>query len=119
MKWEYFCDPSYYHKWAVRNSRRFDSAIHVGTKEEAEFLANELNKLVIPNPMIADAIKNGEDTTGLCTVRELAMYLIEDMERSKGKDFEKIYKKMETELFFVDNGYKVNIEFKVTRFEKV
>ena len=47
-RWEYFCDSSYYDKWAVRDKadRSFHSAIHVGTKEEAEFLANSLNELL-------------------------------------------------------------------------
>ncbi len=46
-QWECFSDASYYDKWAVRNKtdRAFHSAIHVSTKEEAEFLTLKLNKL--------------------------------------------------------------------------
>jgi hypothetical protein len=45
--WECFCDPAYYDKWAVRNKieRSFYQAIHVNTKEEAEFLVTRLNQL--------------------------------------------------------------------------
>ena len=45
--WEFFCDTSYYDKWAVRNAddKSFNSAIHVGTKEEADFLVESLNGL--------------------------------------------------------------------------
>lgn len=45
LKWECFCDEAYYGTWAVRNidDKSFNSAIHVNTKEEAEFLVNELN----------------------------------------------------------------------------
>lgn len=45
LDWEYFSDASYYDKWAVRNKtdRKFHSAIHVATKEEAEFLVGKLN----------------------------------------------------------------------------
>lgn len=46
--WKYFCDESYFHKWAVQHEehRSFNQAIHVNTKEEAEFLVDQLNKLV-------------------------------------------------------------------------
>lgn len=45
-RWECFPDKSYYDKWAVRDSNsscKFESSIHVGTKEEAEFLVKRLN----------------------------------------------------------------------------
>ena len=43
--WECFCDQSYYDMWAVRHTddKRFNSAIHVRKKEEAEFLVERLN----------------------------------------------------------------------------
>lgn len=46
-KWECFSDPSYFDKWAVRNTRdkSFNSAIHVNTMEEAKFLVGQLNKV--------------------------------------------------------------------------
>jgi hypothetical protein len=42
--WECFCDTAYYDKWAVRNTvdKSFKAAIHVETKEEAEFLVEKL-----------------------------------------------------------------------------
>jgi hypothetical protein len=45
--WECFCDECYYGMWAVRHTERkgFDQCIHVQTKEEAEFLVNNLNDL--------------------------------------------------------------------------
>lgn len=45
--WECFRDEGYYHKWAVRDKNgdmAFMSAIHVNTKEEAEFLVERLNQ---------------------------------------------------------------------------
>lgn len=45
-EWECFCDEAYYHQWAVRNKNgdcSFTSAIHVRTKDEAEFLVSRLN----------------------------------------------------------------------------
>lgn len=43
--WECFRDINYYNQWAVRNkeNKSFHAAIHVGTKEEAEFLVDALN----------------------------------------------------------------------------
>lgn len=46
-KWECFCDEGYYHMWAVcdaNGSKAFTDAIHVRTKEEAEFLVERLNR---------------------------------------------------------------------------
>lgn len=44
--WEYFFEEFYYGLWAVRNKqhRGFNEAIHVRTKEEAEFLVEALNE---------------------------------------------------------------------------
>lgn len=44
-QWECFSDSAYFNNWAVRNKtdRKFHSAIHVATKEEAEFLIGKLN----------------------------------------------------------------------------
>jgi uncharacterized lipoprotein YehR (DUF1307 family) len=46
-KWHCFCDTAYYHYWAVQHKeqRDFYQAIHVNTKEEAEYLVEQLNKL--------------------------------------------------------------------------
>lgn len=46
-RWECFYDENYFQLWAVRNSSElaFTDAIHVRTKEEAEFLIRQLNKL--------------------------------------------------------------------------
>lgn len=45
LKWSCFCDESYFHKWAIQHKDRkaFTQAIHVNTKEEAEFLVERLN----------------------------------------------------------------------------
>ena len=60
------------------------------------------------NPLIAEAIERGEDTTGLCTVKELTEYLISEHTCTN--------RKMERELFFsLPDGRKVNIELRVTR----
>jgi hypothetical protein len=46
-QWEYYCDTSYYHMWAVRDVRKrgFDDAIHVKTMEEAKFICDKFNEL--------------------------------------------------------------------------
>ena len=46
-KWECFRDSAYYDMWAVRNkdNKGFYHAIHVGTRDEAEFLVESLNEL--------------------------------------------------------------------------
>lgn len=57
-EWECFCDEGYYDHWAVRDKngdRAFTSVIHVGTKEEAEFLVSRLNASQTSAP---DAKKN-------------------------------------------------------------
>jgi hypothetical protein len=47
--WECFCDDCYYGMYAVRHTsdKSFSSAIHVMTKEEAEFICEKLNELQI------------------------------------------------------------------------
>jgi len=49
--WEFFRDASYYDMWAVRNKRGnadFNSAIHVATEAEAQFLVERLNGASLP-----------------------------------------------------------------------
>ena len=45
--WEYFLDIAYFDMYAVRNinDKSFNSAIHLKTKEEAQFLTDSLNEL--------------------------------------------------------------------------
>ena len=45
--WRCFCDIGYYDKWAIQHEDRkgFVEAIHVNTKAEAEYLAEQLNRL--------------------------------------------------------------------------
>ena len=70
-------------------------------------------------PQNIGGIKMGEDTTGLCTVREIASFLIEERDRTKDTDFEDLHKNMECEMFFVlGNGTNVNVEIKVTKCEQ-
>lgn len=58
IKWEMFCDPSYYDMWAVRpiGDRDFnsDKLFHFLNKVEAERLLNYLNG-------IADLMENKDD----------------------------------------------------------
>lgn len=56
-KWECFSDAAYYDRWAVRNTKykSFNSAIHVGTKEEAEFLVTQLSKLDLVRDVLINA----------------------------------------------------------------
>lgn len=44
-KWEIFLDESYFGKWCIRKTDElaFTDGIHVVTKEEAEFLVEQLN----------------------------------------------------------------------------
>lgn len=56
------------------------------------------------NPMIQAALDANRDTTGLCTVRELAAIIVKS-----GGD--------RTELTFVDDGMRRNVEIIVTRNE--
>jgi hypothetical protein len=73
------------------------------------------------NPMIKTALEKGEDATGLCTVRDLASYLIERKEAQKknAEDGELVSKTIETELAWIENGRRINIEIKATRNEPV
>lgn len=54
--WESFCDEAYFDMWAIRNTsdKSFNSAIHVNTKEEAEFLVDKLNQ----NDALVEALGN-------------------------------------------------------------
>lgn len=47
MKYEYFCDESYYDMWAVRpiGETRWGHCYHVPTQEEAKGLAADLEEL--------------------------------------------------------------------------
>lgn len=53
-KWEYFCDVSYYHYWAVREigSSAMDESIHVMTEPEAKFICDKFNKLAELEAMV-------------------------------------------------------------------
>jgi hypothetical protein len=69
--------------------------------------------------MIANAIENGEDTTGLCTVREVAALLIADAERRAAENNKAGYTlPLACEMFFCLSGDKVNVEVKVTSTSK-
>jgi len=48
MNWHCFLDRSYFDTWAVQHKdrRSFYEAIHVNTREEAEFLVEQLNRVV-------------------------------------------------------------------------
>ncbi len=48
--WEYFCDESYYHLWAVRRKTEtaFGQGFHVQNEEEAKGLTELLNTNQVP-----------------------------------------------------------------------
>ena len=69
----------------------------------------------VANPMIEEALKQKKDTTGLCTLRELSSYLINNRDMTDPESFRN---KMWTELYFEHEGRKINVEVKVTRVEE-
>ncbi len=52
MKWEFFCDESYYSYWAVRpiDEGGWGKCFHLVSKEEAISLVELLTRLNAPNP---------------------------------------------------------------------
>lgn len=60
----------------------------------------------VKNPMIQEAMAHGEDTTGLCTVRQLATYMLNGP---------RVCGECVCELVFTDDaGRRINIECAVT-----
>lgn len=61
------------------------------------------------NPMIRAALDAGEDATGLCTVRELVLIMLESASNQADT----------TELYFpLPDGRRVNVEVRITRLEE-
>jgi hypothetical protein len=60
--WEWFLDESYYDQYAVRNTsnKSFNDAIHVKTREEAEFLTKALNELDLLKSTVQNLERNVE-----------------------------------------------------------
>lgn len=64
MKWETFCDLSYYDMWAVRpvGMRDFNRTLHFAKREEAEFAVNVLDDLTekkapVAFPLTAEEVR--------------------------------------------------------------
>jgi hypothetical protein len=74
------------------------SAAAYPTKQDLEAAtARNADWMATPNPMIAAAIERDEDTTGLCTVREVAEMILADDKRSP------------VEMYFDLAGTRVNV----------
>lgn len=80
-----------------------EDGVYSKWKEELDAVGADTPELGALNPMIAEALAEGRDATGLCTVREAASALIESGRR-------------ELEMTWgTPDGWRVNVELKVTR----
>lgn len=69
-------------------------------------MIKSVSDILAANPMIQEALDRAEETTGLCTVREVADWLI-------GHDTE------ECELTWVKEGYRTNVMVIVIGHKKI